>query len=83
MECQYESTSFYTCGLFNFRISKFELRVKHFVVQCVPVIAVKNTNAFPTDFIFSTYSANMIYRRFIRRSPVCVSGYQQKSLLNP
>lgn len=49
----------------------------------VPVIADKNTNALPPDFIFSTRSANMIYHRFIRRSPVYVSGYQQKSLLNP
>lgn len=32
----------------------------------VPVIADKNTNALPPDFIFSTRSANMIYHLFIR-----------------
>lgn len=56
----------------------YELNISSYDVS---VIADKNTNALP-DFIFSTRSANMIYHRFIRRLPVYVSGYQQKSLLN-
>jgi len=61
MEYQYESTSFYTCVLFNFHIDEFKLRVRlPFGISSRGVVVIVDKNTIHkcdfAKYIFDTFS---------------------------